>query len=379
MASTESATVSAVLAVTTSRRGRLRRSSPTEFLLPRLLGEAVLAHPQRVQELRHVVAHGVREDDREALARADALRHLDRGPDRRSRRAAAQKAFLADQLARGEEGFAVLGLHPFVDERRVAHLRNEVVADALDLVRADGAGAGDDRAHRIDSDDLDAGDVALEAIRDAGQRAAGARGEDDVIELAAGLLDDLRAGALEVRRRIGGVVVLIEDVRVREDLLELLRDADVAVGRIVGGFGGGADDLRAERFEHHLLLATHLLRHRDDHPVAADRGDERHADARVPARGLDQRVARPDAARALGVEHHLLPDPVLHGAAGVQEFALAEELAAGLLADCLEPDERRIADRVEDRITDLEHGGIPKKPRGEPRLRAARRSRSGEF
>src|SRR4029453_12244620 len=121
----------------------------------------------------------------------------------------------------------------------------EVVADALDLVRLDLAGAREDRAFGIDADDLAARHLALDDLRDAGDRAAGAGGHHDGVELAAALIDDLAARAVLVRERVRGVRVLIEDVRVGDDLFEPLRDTDVALGRVPRRFGRGANDLGA--------------------------------------------------------------------------------------------------------------------------------------
>ena len=131
-----------------------------------------------------------------------------------------------------------------------------------------------------------------------------------------------------------------------------LATADVALRRVEGGLGRRADDLGAERLEHHLLLAAHLLGHRDDHPVAADRGGHREADAGVAAGRLDQRVARLDAPRLLGLEQHAHADAVLHRAAGVHELELAEQLAGQVAPDAREPDHGRVPDRVEHRVVD---------------------------
>ena len=111
-----------------------------------------------------------------------------------------------------------LRLDPAIDEPAIEHVGDEVVADALDLVALDLAGPGEDRALGIDADDLAARHLALDRARDAGDRAAGARGHHDRVELAAALIDDLAAGALLVRERVRRVRVLIEDVRVRDDL-----------------------------------------------------------------------------------------------------------------------------------------------------------------
>ncbi len=59
--------------------------------------------------------------------------------------------------------------------RDVEDVGDEVVADALDLVGADRAGAGEDRAHGVDADDLRVRELlACRRRGDAGDRAAGA-------------------------------------------------------------------------------------------------------------------------------------------------------------------------------------------------------------
>ena len=73
-----------------------------------------------------------------------------------------EQALLTDELARDAEGVAVVRLDPAVDQLAVEDVGDEVVADALDLVALDLAGAGQDRALRVDADDLAARQLALE-------------------------------------------------------------------------------------------------------------------------------------------------------------------------------------------------------------------------
>src|SRR4029079_5505079 len=155
--------------------------------LPVALDEALLAHPAIVDELGHVVADRVGQDDDHALARGQVAADLERARHRGPRRAAAQEALLADQLARDHERVAIVGLDPAVDQAAVEHVGDEVVADALDLVAPDLARPGEDRALGVDADDLAARDLALDPPGHAGDRAAGAGGHDDRVELAAAL------------------------------------------------------------------------------------------------------------------------------------------------------------------------------------------------
>jgi hypothetical protein len=223
---------------------------------------------------------------REPLGKS--LAHLHRGPDRSAARAADQEPLLADQLARGAEAVAVVALHPPIDQLGVEHVGDEVVTDALDLVALDLAGAGQNRALGVDADDLATGQLALDHPSHTADGAAGAGGEHHRVELSPALVDDLAPRPQLVCPGVIRVAILIQDVRVRDHLVQALGDADVRVRRIPGGLGGRADDLGAQRLEHHLLLAAHLLGHGDDHPVALHRRRHRQADARVAAGGFDQ-------------------------------------------------------------------------------------------
>src|SRR5690606_7018777 len=129
---------------------------------------------------------------------------------------------------------------------------------ALDLVGLDLAGTGEDRALRVDADDLAAGHLALEHPRDAGDRAAGAGRADERVDAPARLLEDLAAGPLLVGAGVVRVAVLVEGVRVRQHFLQALRHADVALRRVERRLGRGADDFGPERLEDDLLLAAPL-------------------------------------------------------------------------------------------------------------------------
>ena len=214
--STASPSLSLASAVMTSCRGMARTEIADAAHLPVRLQEAVLAHPRVIEELGHVVADRVGQHHHHPLAGLHRLAHLERGPHRRAARAAHQEALLPDQLARDPEGVAVVGLDPLVDQAAVEHVGDEVVADALDLVALDLAGAGQDRALGIDADDAHAGRDLLEVPGHAGDGAAGAGGHDHGVEPAAALPPDLLAGAaLAVGLGVGGVLVLVEDVRIR--------------------------------------------------------------------------------------------------------------------------------------------------------------------
>jgi hypothetical protein len=324
--------------------------------LPVGLKEAVLTHPGVLHELGHVVADRVGQESDDPGAGGEVADDLHRRMDGGATGATAEEAFLADELASGTEGVAVVALDPAVDEGAVEDVGDEVVADALDLVAADFTGASEDGALGVDADDEAAGEGLLDGAGDAGDGAAGACGEDDGVELSAALLDDLGAGGELVGEGVIGVAVLIEDVGVGEHLTEAPGDADVAIRGVPGGFGGGADDLGAEGLEGDLLLAAHLLGHGDDHAVAADGGGHGEADAGVTAGGLDERVARLDASGFLGLEEHADADAILHGSARVHVLELGQELAGQVAANAPEAHQGGLSDSIEDRVKDGSHG-----------------------
>jgi hypothetical protein len=104
----------------------------------------------------------------------------------------------------------------------------EVLADALRDVRVDLVLVEDarllvlleDRAVGVDAPDLDGRVALLEVAAGAADRAAGADADHEVRDAAVGLLPDLGAGLLVVRRGVRQVVVLVRLPRVRHLALE---------------------------------------------------------------------------------------------------------------------------------------------------------------
>src|SRR5712692_7580682 len=115
--------------------------------------ESVLPHPFVVKELAQVVAAGVREQHHDHVVRTAVAGHHESRVHGHARRPAHEDALLARQPARGHERLLVVDLHDLVDELDVHRSGHEVLADSLDLVRADSARV--DRAFRVGADDLD--------------------------------------------------------------------------------------------------------------------------------------------------------------------------------------------------------------------------------
>ena len=200
---------------------------------------------------------------------------------------------------------------------------------------------------------MTSGFLRLQADGDAGQRAARADGGDEAVDLAAGLGPDFRRRGVDMAVAVGDIVELVgPDRAVRLGLRQLLgqpaRQFDVVVGVLVG-HSRHFDQFGAEQPQRVLLFLA-LRVGNDDHRAVAERlGDQRQADAGIAGRALDDDAARPQQAPLLGVADDEQAGAILDRLAGVHEFGLAEDFAAGFLRGALQPDQRRVADRVDHR------------------------------
>ena len=82
----------------------------------------------------------------------------------------------------------------------------------------------------------------------------------------------------------------------------------------------------------------------------------------LPGGALDDHAAGLQQALRLRVADDEQAGAVLHRLAGIHEFGLAEDFAAGLFRSALQPDQRRVADRVDHRTVhgiSLFAGGRP--------------------
>src|SRR5262249_39416895 len=105
-------------------------------------------------------------------------------------------------------------------DRRIFHvLRDAALSDAfgdrraLRLEHAGRVEAVERSTHRVGERDPDVLVARLERDRDAGERAAGADRAGEAVDLAVGLLPDLRAGRRDVTVAIGDVVELVRPDR----------------------------------------------------------------------------------------------------------------------------------------------------------------------
>jgi hypothetical protein len=109
-------------------------------------------------------------------------------------------------------------------------------------------------------------------------------------------------------------------------------------------------DLGAVRAQQRDLLLAHLVAHDEDAAVPALGGDDGKADAGVARRRLDDRAARLEQAVTLGGVDHRHRGTVLDRAARVRGLHLGDQIAREPAPDAREPDQRGVADEVEDRI-----------------------------
>ncbi len=212
-----------------------------------------------------------------------------------------------------------------------------------------------DRALRIGADDLDVRVLLLEVASHPGDRAAGADADDEVRELAVGLAPQLRPGRLVVGLRVGRVRVLVGLEGAGDVAREAVGDAVVGARRVGRDVGRRHHDLGAVGAQEVDLLLAHLVRHHRDHAVALQARGDREAGAGVAGGRLDDRAAGLEPAVPLGRLDEPDRDAVLDRAAGVEQLELRDDLGLQAGADAGQSDERRLPDRVEDRVLDLGH------------------------
>ncbi len=199
-------------------------------------------------------------------------------------------------------------------------------------------------AHRVGEHDAHAPvAVLLQRARHAAERAARAGGADERVEPAFGLAPDLGAGGRVMRLTVRRVVELVAAHRARNSGGHARRELLVVI-RIGIWDGLHHLHLRAERAQQPLLLRRLVVGHHDHAAIPARVAKVRKPDAGVAGRTLDQRAARRQQPLALERVEDALGRAVLHRAARVQELRLAENLAARLVAERVETNERRVAD-----------------------------------
>src|SRR4029077_15308529 len=212
-------------------------------------------------------------------------------------------------------------------------------------------------AHRIGKRDAHGIAARLQRDTDAGERAAGAHRADEAVALAVCLLPDFRTGGFDMALAIGDVVELVgPDRAVLFGLGQLRGEAAGGLDVIVGigvGHRRHFDQLGAAQAQRILLFQTLGRRDHDHAAKAHGVADQRQPDAGIAGGAFDDYAAGPQ----LALLHRVLDDEqrgaVLDRLAWVHEFGLAQNSTAGGRRDALELDQRRVADRLDNPVTNL--------------------------
>mmetsp|Transcript_5939 Transcript_5939/g.14424 ORF Transcript_5939/g.14424 Transcript_5939/m.14424 type:complete len:281 (-) Transcript_5939:438-1280(-) len=247
----------------------------------RLVPEALEQHGGEIP-----LAKGRDDADHHLVLGLVPLGDLDGGDGGGARGDADHEALLGGHAPGHDDGVVARDLDDLIDDVRVAVAGHEASTDALDLVGARAAARQDGALGRLHSDHLDVGVLLLEVLPGARDGAAGADAGDKVVDLPAGALPDLGARGRIVDGGVGGVLKLLQDVRVRgrgRDLLRLHHGALHPLGGIC------EDQVSSKSAEQDAALQRHRGRHGEHKLVSLGRSDESKGDARVAARGLNER------------------------------------------------------------------------------------------
>ena len=101
-------------------------------------------------------------------------------------------------------------------------------------------------------------------------------------------------------------------------------------GTLNPGLAGHEADSRAIRPQQFLDLRVDAYRHADFHGMAEEPPEEGESNARIPGRGLDDRLARRKLPGYAGGPQDPPDDPVLDAPGRVLAFELGEQAHAGL-------------------------------------------------
>src|SRR6185437_8187408 len=109
-------------------------------------------------------------------------------------------------------------------------------------------------------------------------------------------------------------------------------------------------------FDHPIFFGRLIVRHHDHAAIAASVANMREANPRVAGGALDHGSAGLERAAAFGVQYDPLGRPIFDRTAGIHEFRLAEDFAAGLIAEPAQANQGSGADRAGKPVTDPHHG-----------------------
>ena len=250
--------------------------------------EALVEHPEIVVDLGEVLVAAVADQRDDALGRALLAAIAQRCGQQRPGRRAGHQAFLQQELATGEQRFAVRDAVGLLHARQIAHRRHEILADSLDH-------PGTDLRRRLSSFDERREDRALgigehhlglwrdlgEEPREAGDGAAGADAAHHRVEAMLHLLPDLGTGAVLVGPRVRFIAELVDVERAGGLARDACGHVLVIVRVPLGDVRAGEPHFRTERLQVEDFFLAHLVGHDDEQAIAFLRGDEREAKAGI--------------------------------------------------------------------------------------------------
>jgi len=281
--------------------------------------------------------------------RAEPPRDLHGRPDRGAARRAGENAAAGRQGPDGGEGLGVGHRDDLVNQLPVDDGVHRVHADPLHLVGARGA-AAEDGAFGLHGHGVEAGEVLLEEAHGPREGAPRAAADDDGVQPALRLFEDLRTRGGGVGRRVGGVAELVHVDGPRR------RPGDFpgALLRPLHPLLGGGEDQPGAQGPHHLLLlAGELLGDHENHLVTGSQARHCQGNARVAGGGLHHRSAGSERSRGLGGGDHRDPDAILDRGAGVEVLELGPHLAATFRLQGAQAQQRGFTDELQDRCHGL--------------------------
>src|SRR5712672_4795099 len=183
---------------------------------------------------------------------------------------------------------------------------------------------------------------ALDVPRDAGQRAARADPADEHVDLAFGVLPDLRSRGLLVDSRIGGIFELLR----QQEFAGVRGGQFFRLGnRPLHALGTrGQNQLGAECSQYLAPLHGHGLGHGQNASIAARGRGIGERNAGIAAGGFDDGHSRFQGAALFGVPHHGRADAALHRVGWIAALDLGKDGRAAARVEAVDSDQRRAAD-----------------------------------
>ena len=263
-------------------------------------------------------------------------------------RAAQKQALLPQQLIDRLERGLVVDAHGIIDGSTLQVGGNAAVANPLGDrtsltdqltpaspgVQGAAVGVGQHAAH--------GGFLLLQIQGNPGIGAAGASGRHPGIHRPSGLLPDLRTGGVEMGAAVGQVVELVGPHGPRRFGGDTARKPHVVVGVAVRHRRHRAH-LGAEAAQQADLLGRLGVGDHDQGPVAAGVAEVGEANTGVASGAFHHRASRLQQPLLLRLQQDAQGRPVLDRPPRIHELGLAEDLAARLLAQGIEPDQGRVA------------------------------------